>query len=50
MKITVRVKDIEIVVDDNAPSIKFDYISKDVLKTISLMCEECMKLLKERNI
>jgi hypothetical protein len=50
MKIKVKVKDIEIEVDDNDNNavIKYESHNNEVQKTIKVMCEEVMKLLKER--
>lgn len=52
MKITVRVKDIELEVNDNDsnPVVKHESFNKELCKTIKLMCDECLKLLKERNL
>jgi hypothetical protein len=50
MRISVKVKDIEIEVDDNDNNavIKYESHNNEVQKTIKVMCEEAMKLLKER--
>jgi len=52
MKITVKVKDIELEVNDsdNNPVIKYETNNKEVQKTLKIMCEEALKLLKERNM
>jgi hypothetical protein len=49
MKITVKVQDIEICVDDSNinPIIKF---YSEVQKTIELICNEALKLLKEQKL
>lgn len=51
MKITVRIKDIEIEVNDNdnCAVIKYEIANKELHKTIKLICEEALKILKERN-
>ena len=50
MRIKVKVKDIEIEVDDNTNNtyINYEWHNKAVHKTIEVMCEEAMKLLKEQ--
>ncbi len=50
MRIKVKVKDIEIEIDDNDnnPVVKYESDNKEVQKIIKVMCEEVMKLLKER--
>jgi len=52
MKITVKVKDIELEVNDsdNNSVIKYETYNKEVQKTLKIMCEEALKLLKERNM
>ncbi len=52
MKIRVKAKDIEIEVDDNDNNtvIKYESHNNEVQKTIKTMCEEAMKLLKERQL
>jgi len=52
MKLIVKVKDIEINIDDfdNGPVLKYDSENKEIIKTIKIMCEEALKLLKERNL
>ena len=53
MKITVKVKDIELLVDDNDNGSVIKYESshnKEVQKTLKLMCEEAIRILKERNL
>jgi len=51
MRITVRVEDIEISIDDSDKSavIMHDNYNKEVVKAIKVVCEEALKLLKERN-
>jgi hypothetical protein len=50
MKISVKVKDIEILVDDQDSNsiIKCEPYNRELQKTITLICQEAMKLLKER--
>lgn len=50
MKISVKVKDIEIEVNDNDSSsvLKYESHSIEVRKTVKIICEEALKLLKER--
>lgn len=52
MKIIVKVKDIEIEINDNDNTavIKYESHNKEVQKTIKIMCDEAIKLLKERNL
>jgi hypothetical protein len=52
MRIKVKVKDIEIEVDDsdNNAVIKYTSHNIEVQNTIKVMCEEAMKLLKERQL
>jgi len=52
MKIRVKVKDIELEVDDydNSSVIQYETNNKEVQKTLKIMCEEALKLLKERNM
>jgi glutamate formiminotransferase len=52
MRIKVKVKDIQIEVDDNDnnPVIKYESHNNEVQKTIKAMCEEAIKLLKERQL
>lgn len=51
MKITVKVKNVEISIDDsdNNAVIKYASHNLEVQKTIQVMCDECIKLLKETN-
>lgn len=50
MRIFVKIKDIEIEVDDkdNNSVIKYESHNKEVQKTLKIMCDEAIKLLKER--
>ena len=52
MKIVVRVKDVELLVNDKDSGSVIKHISgnEEVHKTIKIMVEECIKILKERNI
>jgi len=52
MRIKVKVKDIELEVNDNDNNsvIKYESHNIEVQKTIKVMCEEAMKLLKERQL
>lgn len=52
MKISVKVKDIKLEVNDcdNSAVIKYKTNNKEVQKTLKIMCEEALKLLKERNM
>ena len=51
MKISVKVKDIEIFVDDNDNNavIKYGSHNEEVQKTLKIMCKEAIEILKERN-
>jgi hypothetical protein len=51
MRIIVKVKDIEIKVNDNDNTavIKYESHNSELQKTIKVMCDEATKLLKERN-
>jgi hypothetical protein len=50
MRIKVKVKDIELEVDDNDSNtvVKYESHNNEVQKTIKVMCEQAMILLKER--
>ena len=49
MKIKVKVKSIEIVIDDsdNTPIVKYESSNIQLQNTIKSMCDEALKLLKE---
>ena len=50
MKITVKIKDVEICIDDqdNTAVIKYGSHNKEVQETIKVMTEQCLRLYKER--
>ena len=49
MKITVKVKSIEITVDENVNNTQIKYGDK-VIETIKAITEECIKLLKQSEL
>ncbi len=50
MKITVKVKDIKLKIDDNdnKPVIMYESHNNEVQKTIIIMCEQAIKLLEKK--
>lgn len=52
MRIIVKVKDIEIEVNDNDNTaiIKYESHNLELQKTIKVICDEVKKILKERNL
>ena len=52
MKIIVKVKDIELEVNDsdNTSVIKYESYNSEVQKTIMLLCKEAVEILKIRNL
>lgn len=47
MKITVKVKQVEISLDEDVNNTQIKYNIKEVLETIRIMSNECLKLFRE---
>ena len=52
MKIVVKVKDIKLEIkdNDNTTVVKYEEHNKEIHQTIKIMCEEAIKLIKERQM
>jgi hypothetical protein len=50
MRISVKVKDVVVEMDDNSDLtlVKYEPHNKEIQKILKIMCEEAIKILKER--
>jgi hypothetical protein len=49
MKITVKVKDIEISLDEEVNNTQVKYNNKEIIEILTKISDEALRLLKERN-